>query len=242
MANHLSNHPGLMLKWANRRVMLAMTIGDNVRRILRELPEGVRLVAAAKTRTPAEVLEAVAAGVGIIGENYVQEAERAYATIGKRAEWHLIGHLQKNKAKRAAALFDMVETVDSLEIATELDRHAAEIGKQLSVLIEVNSGRETAKSGVLPEEVPLLAGEVAALRHLSLMGLMTMGPLSGDPEEVRPCFREVKRLFDELKKSAFPGAEMHYLSMGMTDSYQVAIEEGANLVRIGSGIFGARLG
>ncbi len=163
-----------------------------------------------------------------------------YAAIGKRAAWHLIGHLQKNKARRAAAIFDMVETVDSAEIARALDRHAGEMGKRLPVLIEVNSAREPAKSGVLPEAVVGLIGEVANLGHLSVMGLMTMGPLTGDPEALRPCLREVKRLFDGLKECSPPGVEMRYLSMGMTDSYRVAIEEGANLVRIGSGIFGAR--
>ena len=218
-----------------------MTIGDNVHRILSELPEGVTLIAATKTRAPAEILEAVAAGVRVIGENYVQEAERAYAVIGSRAEWHLIGHLQKNKARRAAAIFDMVETVDSLDIATELDRHAAEMGKKLAVLIEVNSARECEKSGVLPEEVNKLVSEAATLRHLSVMGLMTMGPLTGDPEALRCCFREVKRLFDGLKALSLPGVEMRYLSMGMTDSYRMAVKEGANLVRIGSGIFGARV-
>ena len=208
--------------------------------MLRELPEGVELVAAAKTRTPEEIIEAVEAGVKIIGENYVQEAERAYAVIGNRVRWHCIGHLQRNKVKKAVAIFDMIETLDSIEIAEEIDRRCAEISKVMPVLLEVNSGREEQKAGILPEEAEALVKELANMPHISVRGLMTMGPQFGNPEDSRPYFVETRTLFEKLKGLHIPAIEMKYLSMGMTNSYGVALEEGANLVRIGTKIFGER--
>ncbi|MBI2849581.1 MAG: YggS family pyridoxal phosphate-dependent enzyme [Chloroflexi bacterium] len=216
------------------------TVGENVRQLLSELPPGVELVAAAKGARPEEVLEAVGAGVKIIGESYVQEAERHYQAVGNKARWHLIGHLQKNKVKKAVALFDMIESLDSLEIAREIDKQCARLGKTMPVLIEVNSGREKQKSGVLPEQVEPLAGELSALPNIKVMGLMTIGPRSANPEDYRPCFAETRQLFEKLGKLDLPGVEMKYLSMGMSASYTVAIEEGANLVRIGTKIFGER--
>jgi pyridoxal phosphate enzyme (YggS family) len=217
-----------------------MTIRDNVRRLLSELPAGVELEAAAKTREPREILEATEAGIRIIGENYVQEAESARQLIGDGAEWHFIGHLQKNKVKKAVELFDMIETVDSLELASEIDKRCVQTGKVMPVLMEINSGREPQKSGVLPEKALALAEAISALPNIRLMGLMTMGPFLPNPEELRPCFRETRQLFDQIKELELPHTEMKYLSMGMTDSYQVAIEEGANIVRLGSRIFGER--
>lgn len=217
-----------------------MTIRENVVQVLRELPYGVKLVAAAKTRSPREIQEAVEAGVRVIGENYVQEAESAYQVIGDKAKWHFIGHLQKNKMKKAVRLFDMIETVDSLGIATEINKRCAQIGKTMPVLIEINSGRELQKSGVLPEKAIELVKEIANLPHLKITGLMTMGPLLGNPEGLRPYFKETKKLFREIRELNLPNVIMKYLSMGMTDSYQVAIEEGANVVRIGTKIFGER--
>jgi pyridoxal phosphate enzyme (YggS family) len=217
-----------------------MTIKRNVQQILNELPSGVLLVAAAKTREPREISEAIEAGVRIVGENYIQEAERAFREVGRRAEWHFIGHLQRNKVKKAVALFDMIETVDSVEIAGEIDKRCALAGRTMPVLIELNSGREPQKSGVYPENAASLIEEIAALKNIRVMGLMTMGPLAADPAEIRGCFRETKEVFDRIKKSNIPGVEMKYLSMGMTDSYRIALEEGANIVRIGSLIFGER--
>ncbi len=217
-----------------------MSIKQNVQQILKELPEGVQLVAAAKTRTPAEILEAVEAGVQLIGENYVQEAEKAYAVIGNRAKWHFIGHLQRNKVKKAVSLFDMIETVDSIEIAREIDKRCAEIGKVMPVLIEVNIGKEPQKSGVLPEDTEQLLRDISALPNVKVMGLMTMGPFSEDPEDSRPYFVAMKKLFAHLKGANLPNIEMKYLSMGMTGSYRIAPEEGANIVRIGTKIFGER--
>ena len=215
-------------------------VKQNVSQILSELPEGVQLVAAAKTRQPEEILEAVESGVKIVGENYVQEAERAYEVMGGRAKWHFIGHLQKNKVKKAVRLFDMIETVDSVEIAREIDKRCAQIGKVMPVLIEVNSGREKQKAGVLPENVEQLAREISAFQQIKVMGLMTMGPRFGNPEDSRPYFVETKKIFEKIKRLNLPNIEMKYLSMGMTNSYRVALEEGANIVRIGSKLFGER--
>lgn len=215
-------------------------IKQNVSQVLSELPAGVQLVAAAKTRQPSEVLEAVEAGVKIIGENYVQEAERAYKVVGNRAKWHFIGHLQKNKGKKAAKLFDMIETVDSVAIAREINDRCAQIGKIMLVLIEVNSGREKQKSGVLPEAVEPLAVEIAALPNIRVAGLMTMGPRFGNPEDSRPYFVETRRIYERMKQLNLPNVEMRYLSMGMTNSYQIAIEEGANIVRLGTRLFAGR--
>ncbi len=217
-------------------------IAENVRSILAELPPGVELVAAAKTRTAAEILEAIEAGVRIVGENYVQEAGAVFPAVGRRARWHFIGHLQSNKARRAVEIFDLVETVDSLDLARELDRRSAAAGKAMPIFIEVNSGHEPQKFGILPEKVEGLVREIAPLRNIEVAGLMTMGPFEGDPEDARPYFRETKKVWDGLRAAAIPGVEMRHLSMGMTNSWRVAIEEGANMVRIGTAIFGPRPG
>ena len=215
-------------------------IKQNVSQILNELPRGVELVAAAKMREPSEVLEAVKAGVKIIGENYIQEAERAYQLIGTRARWHFIGHLQRNKVKKAVGMFDMIETVDSVEIAGEISKRCAELGKVMPVLVEINSGREKQKTGVFPEDARGLVREISSLKGITVVGLMTMGPRFGDPEDSRPYFAETKKVFEGIKRLNLPNVQMDYLSMGMTNSYKVALEEGANIVRIGSRIFGRR--
>jgi len=217
-----------------------VTIEENVQRILGEIPEGVQLEAAAKTRQPKEILEAVAAGIRIIGENYVQEAERAYQEIGNKVAWHFIGHLQKNKVKRAIAIFDMIETVDSKEIASEIDKRCGEASKIMPVLIEINSGREAGKAGVYPDNAEQFIKEILKLKNIRVEGLMTMGPAVKSPEDIRCYFRETRKLFEKIKELKIPNVEMRYLSMGMTDSYRVAIEEGANIIRIGSKIFGER--
>ena len=215
-------------------------IKQNVDQILSELPDGVQLVAAVKARQPEEILEAVEYGVKILGENYVQEAERAYEVVGNKANWHFIGHLQKNKVKKAVKLFDMIETVDSLEIAKEIDKRCIQIGKVMPILIEINSGREQQKSGVFPEKTEQLVTEISGLNNIRVMGLMTMGPRFGNPEDSRPYFVETKKILERIKKLNLPNIQMKHLSMGMTNSYKIALDEGANIVRIGSKIFGAR--
>jgi len=216
-------------------------IRQNVATILSELPEGVELVAAAKTRTPEEILEAVEAGVKIIGENYVQEAVRAYEVVGRKAKWHFIGTLQRHNVRRKTVeAFDMIETVDSLTIALEIDKRCGQVNKVMPVLIEINSGREEQKSGVFPENSERLVREISTLQNIKVMGLMTMGPRFGNPADSMPYFVETKRVFERIMRLNLPNVEMKYLSMGMTNSYKIAIEEGANIVRIGSKIFGER--
>jgi len=215
-------------------------IKENVSKILEELPEGVSLVGAAKTRSPQEVLEAVEAGLEIIGENYVQEAERAFQVVGGKVKWHMIGHLQSNKAKKAVKVFDLIETVDSIKLARAIDRACGNIDKVMPIFMEINSGEESQKAGVMPEDAISLARDMSELKYIKLMGLMTMGPFAGDPEDSRPYFQKTKKLFEEIKEMGLPGVEMKYLSMGMSNSYKVALEEGANVVRIGTKLFGER--
>jgi len=216
-------------------------IKENIIKIISELPEGVQLVAAAKSRTPDEMKKAIEAGLEIIGQNYVQEAERARQAIGPCVKWHMIGHLQSNKAKIAVRIFDMIETVDSMKLASAISSACREIDKVMPVLIEINSGEEGQKAGVLPKDALSLVQAMAKLQNIRIMGLMTMGPFSDDPEDSRPYYKRTRVLFNELKAMNIKGVEMRYLSMGMSDSYRVAIEEGANLVRIGTMIFGERL-
>jgi len=219
-------------------------ISENVRRILAELPEGVDLVAAAKERTPEEVLEAVDAGVRIIGENYIRDARKAHRLVGKWARWHFIGIPSRQKhdllRRKTLELFDMIETVDSIDIAAGIDRKCGDIGKVMPLLIEVNSGREVQKTGVLPDDAEELIREIAGLRHVRIVGLMTMGPRFGDPEDSRPYFADTRKLFERIRGLRIADVEMKHLSMGMTNSYPVALQEGATMVRIGTKIFGER--
>ena len=220
--------------------MSMSVIEENVKKILEELPPGVELEAAAKTRTPEEILQAAEAGVRIFGENYVQEALAAINVVGHRAKWHFIGHLQRNKVKKAVEIFDMIETVDSLDLAREIEKRCGQREKIMPVLIEINSGKEPQKFGVLPEDAEELIREISALKNIKIQGLMTMGPMFGDPENARPYFVETRTLFERVKGLNLPGVEMKHLSMGMTNSYRIAIEERASIVRIGTKIFGPR--
>jgi pyridoxal phosphate enzyme (YggS family) len=215
-------------------------IGANMRKVLAEIPSGVDLVVVAKGRSAAEVLEAVGAGARSIGENYVQEAIRAQEQVGrKRVIWHFIGHLQANKVKKALVLFDMIQTVDSFAAAKEISGHG-QVGRELPILIEVNSAREGQKSGLLPEQVAAVAAEMSALPNIRVMGLMTMGPAVDDARQIRPYFSATRRVFEALAQARLPNLEMKYLSMGMSDSYREAIDEGANMVRLGRAVFGER--
>jgi len=215
-------------------------IMNNVHELLASVPAGVDVMAVVKTRTAEEVIEAIESGIRIIGGNYVQETAALLETVGRRVPCHLIGRLQTNKVKKAVDLFDMIETVDSSGLAREIDRRCSTSGKTMPVLIEINSGREPGKSGVMPEDAESLVREVADLRHVRITGLMTMGPFFGEPEESRPFFRETKRIHDLLSSARIPNVEMSVLSMGMSHSFRVAVEEGATLVRIGTRIFGER--
>lgn len=215
-------------------------IEDNVKGIFEELPEAVILVAAAKGRKTGELLEAVDAGVKIIGENYLQEAEEHFKIIGNRVEWHFIGHLQLNKVKKAVKIFDMIQTVDSVKLAKEINKRCGEIEKIMDVLIEINSAKEPQKFGILPEDAEGFVREICIFENIRIQGLMTMGPDLADPEDLRPYFKMTKDLFEKIKSLDLSNVEMRYLSMGMTASYRIGISEGANMVRIGVKIFGGR--
>ncbi len=216
------------------------SIRDNIRSIIGELPEGVILVAVAKGRSLEEVSEAVDAGIKIIGENYLQEAEEHFKIIGDKVKWHFIGHLQLNKVKKVVKIFDMIQTIDSFRLAREINKRCKEIKKVIPVLVEINSAKEPQKFGILPEDAEEFIREICIFENIRIQGLMTMGPDLTDPEDLRPYFRMTKDLFEKIKSLNLSGVEMKYLSMGMTDSYQVAISEGANMIRIGAKIFGRR--
>lgn len=203
-------------------------------------PGAVRLMAVTKTVDDERIAAALRAGVDIIGENYVQEAKRKIEALGKSVEWHLIGHLQTNKAKVAVHLFDMIHSVDRLELAAELDRRAATAGRVMKILIEVNVAGEATKSGVPLADALDLVRRVAPLTNLSIRGLMTMPPWFDDPEEARPFFRALAQLRNRITAEGIPGVAMDELSMGMTGDYAVAVEEGATIIRVGRGLFGER--
>ena len=227
-----------------------MSVEDNIRHIRETMAEAarrsgrpvsaIRLMAVTKTVNDDLILAAIRTGVEIIGENYVQEAKRKIGKLGKTGEWHLIGRLQTNKVKYAVHLFDMIHSVDRLELAAELDRRARAAGRIIPILIEVNIGGEISKSGVPLDSARDLVRHVASLENLSIRGLMTMPPWFDDPEESRPYFRSLRELRNKIAGEAIPHVEMRELSMGMTDDYAIAIEEGATIVRIGRGIFGER--
>jgi len=228
-----------------------MSISKNYARIRREIPDDVTIIVSCKTRTLEEIREVIGAGATDIGENYVQEAERMYSALKQDAtkvRWNMIGNLQTNKINKALRIFDVIQTIDSQTKAVAVDRRAAKAGKQrMPVYIEINIGSEDPKTGIKPAEhepfveyIENLARDMSRLEHVRLEGLMTMGPRFGNPEDVRPYFRRTRGLFERIRKLRLPSMDMQYLSMGMTNSYKVAIEEGSNMVRIGTAIFGER--
>ena len=205
-------------------------------------PEAVKLLAVSKSH-PADIIQrAIEAGVSDLGENRVQEAEEKITEVGRSsARWHLIGHLQSNKARRAVTLFDVIHSLDSVALARRLESMCVEEGrKQLPVLIQLNLAGEATKSGIDKEELPELVETVAGYSHLSLIGLMTVPPFFEDTEKVRPLFRQLRELRDQLNLQGVFARGKGELSMGMTHDFPVAIEEGATIVRIGTAIFGER--
>ena len=200
----------------------------------------VKIMGVTKTVDDERIREAIACGITIIGENYVQEAKRKIETMGRDLEWHMIGRLQSNKAKYAVRLFDMIHSVDRLGLAEELDKRAKGSGTIMKVLIEVNTGGEETKSGVPQDEAIDLVREVSRFDNLSVQGLMTMPPWFDSPEDARPYFVKLRDLKNRIVDESIEGIEMGVLSMGMTDDYGVAVEEGATIVRIGRAIFGER--
>jgi pyridoxal phosphate enzyme (YggS family) len=236
-----------------------MSIEQNVAKVMDRIaaaarragrdPAEVTLVAVAKTFPAEAVVEAHRVGVSIFGENRVQEAEPKIATVATvlgegTVSWHMVGHLQRNKAKRAVMSFDLIHSLDSLRLAKELEKRCAALGveKRIPVLLEVNVSSEATKYGLPADDRAQLASVVEvilALPHLELQGLMTMAPIVADPEEARPYFCLLRCLRDGLARR-FPTVDWRHLSMGMTDDFEVAVEEGATLVRIGRAIFGQR--
>lgn len=203
-------------------------------------PAEVRLVAVSKTVPMERLREAVAAGQLIFGENYLQEARPKIAALGEGVSWHFVGHLQSRKAKGVVELFDLIHSVDRLKLARALEEAAARLGKVQDILIQVNLSGEETKSGTSPEEVAGLLAEAGKMPHLRVLGLMTMPPWFADPEKVRPYFRALRELRDRLRELRVADTALPELSMGMSGDFEVAVEEGATLVRVGTAIFGAR--
>ncbi len=203
-------------------------------------PRNVRLMAVTKTVDDDRIAEAMEIGVDIIGENYIQEARRKIEMLGKSIEWHMIGHLQSNKAKYAVQFIDMIHSIDRIALAKEIDRRAKGADRTMKVLIEVNLSGEESKRGIVKEEILPLVQAIAPLSNLSIQGLMTMPPWSSDPEDSRPYFSELRALSARVAEAHIDGVFMNELSMGMSGDYEVAVEEGATIVRIGRAIFGER--
>lgn len=203
--------------------------------------ETVRLVAVSKTIPSQRVQEAIEAGVTILGENYVQEARTKFNELfAYPVSWHFIGHLQSNKAKYAVRLFDLIHSVDSFKLARELNKQAAKVDKIQNILIQVNIAEESTKSGISAPDTLKLLEHISSFENLAVKGLMTMPPFFNNPEKVRPYFKALRDLRDNLEKQMRPKVVLPELSMGMTGDFEAAIEEGATLVRIGTAIFGAR--
>ena len=217
-------------------------IADNLAMIRKSIGnDEVVLIAVTKTQSVAVIREAVAAGLSVVGENRVQEAvEKAAQLTDLSLEWHLIGHLQTNKVKQAVALFSLIHSVDSERLACEIDRCARLAGKVQNVLIQVNVAGEESKSGISPSQAEDLALLMDSLPNLRLCGAMTIAPLVEDAELTRPVFREMRILFEQLRQKISRPEDFQWLSMGMTHDYRIAVSEGANMIRIGTGLFGAR--
>ena len=228
-----------------------LSIADNVRRVRTRMrqaaeragrdPMSVCLVAASKTVDAARIRAAISAGVTILGENYLQETRQKLGQLGRTGvEWHLIGPLQRNKVRYVFDLFDMMHSLDRLELAEEINRRAERLGRRLPVLLEVNVGGEASKSGWTPSDLLNDIRQLATLPHIQVRGLMTIPPPTPQPHEARPFFRQLRQLRDRLAQEGYDGMTFDELSMGMTADYEVAIEEGATLVRVGTAIFGPR--
>jgi pyridoxal phosphate enzyme (YggS family) len=204
-------------------------------------PESVRLVAATKTVTVDRIREGIGAGLSILGENRVQEALPKVAALAQEpVRWHFIGQLQRRKARSVVGLFDLIHSVDSLELAQEIDRRAGEAGCLQDILLEVNIGGEPTKAGLHPDDLIPLISTMTALTHIRIKGLMTIPPPTDEAASARTYFRQLRDLAEDITARKMPGVAMDELSMGMSNDYEVAIQEGATLVRVGSAIFGAR--
>ena len=200
-------------------------------------PDEIVLVCVTKSRDLALIREVCEAGISDIGENRVQEALTKHGQITTPLKWHLVGHLQRNKVKDAARIFDIIHSVDSVQLADKIDKECKRINKYIEVLVQLNVAEEDTKFGMGVGELRPFLSEVVTFEHIKVKGLMMIAPLTSDIEEVRSYFIKMKEIFDSLKKESLPKIEMQYLSMGMSNDFEVAIEEGANMVRIGTAIF-----
>lgn len=206
-------------------------------------PASVHLIAVTKTVPPSRIQEAHRAGCDVFGENKVQEALEKIGRLGTEGfRWHFIGHLQKNKVKYVPGLFERIHSVDSLELAKRLDRYSREHGVTTSILVQINISGEVSKFGLAPEELEALLREMESLPHIAVKGLMTIPPQAPDPEQARPYFVRLRELRDRMREKNFPRVCMDELSMGMSNDFEVAVEEGATWVRVGTAIFGRRPG
>ncbi|MDD3114623.1 MAG: YggS family pyridoxal phosphate-dependent enzyme [Anaerovibrio sp.] len=215
-------------------------IADSRTRRSDEYTDDVLLIAVTKNHDVHAMREAIDAGVTDIGENRIQEAKEKYEHLDRQAVWHLIGHLQTNKARQAVKIFDLIHSVDSLRLAQSLDKAAAEIDKVQQVLVQVNLAHEATKSGIYEDELMELLLQVDEMKNLQLMGLMCIAPNYENVEDCRPLFAKMRKIFDKVKEISWQTANIKYLSMGMTHDYTIAVEEGSNMVRVGTGIFGPR--
>lgn len=202
--------------------------------------ENILLLAVTKTVSAQRINAAVAAGITAIGENRVQELLSKYDQVTRGVDYHLIGHLQTNKVKYIIDKVSLIHSLDSLELAAEIEKRAANAGRVMPVLVQVNVADEDSKFGIAPGRTLDFIREASRFHHLKIQGLMTIGPMTVDPEGIRPVFRQLRQLREATSAAGIPGVEMKYLSMGMSGDYQVAVEEGSNILRIGSGIFGSR--
>ncbi len=202
--------------------------------------EPVKLVAVTKNHNVQAMEEAIAAGILSVGENRVQEALGKAAELKTAVEWQLIGHLQSNKVRQAVSLFHMIQSVDSQALAVEINRVAGKLGKRQDILLQINVAKEESKYGIAAQDLMALGRFISSLEHVRLCGIMTIAPFYEQAEQARPVFREMYQLFMELKAANLENTKIEWLSMGMTNDYMVAVEEGSNLVRIGTGIFGQR--
>lgn len=200
----------------------------------------VQLIAVTKNHDIAAMREAIDAGATHIGENRIQEAKEKFTTLDRKVIWHLIGHLQTNKAKQAVKMFDLIHSVDSEHLAREIAKEAGKIGKCQDILVQVNLAKEDSKSGIYKEDLLNLLNTIDELENVRLCGLMCIAPNYDDVEKCRPLFHEMYDIYSRVKEIKFKTANIKYLSMGMTHDYEIAVEEGANLVRVGTGIFGPR--
>ena len=203
-------------------------------------PSSIALVAVSKTKPVSLIVEAIDAGITDIGENRVQEAQSKYPQIDRSVKWHLVGHLQRNKVKQVLQIFDLIHSVDSSRLLAEIDRRSAESNRTTEVLIQVNTSAEPSKFGLEPDQTLNFIESAYPYTHVRIKGLMTIGAFLPDPEAVRPMFVLLRQLREKIIAQQFPNVEMDYLSMGMTNDFEVAVEEGANLIRIGTAIFGER--